>query len=812
MPIEAKAGFKGIVTATGELASGQGALRVADNVTLRKEGALTLRQFFTSTARARAYLATVAYKGVLYYFGPNNALYNQNEVLLQLDGASPPAVRADIVGAAKEARGNLYIASSEGIYKMRSTAGSPVAAGRRRNAAFYGGTTVATGTPLILANNTQVAYRLVSKHTDTNGVIVRSRPTGASVIQNTTGAAAAPQVTIAINSTDQIDEVEVYRTRVFPTTAAVDDELQLVAKIPFSQFVGPGYPLLYTLIDRVLDTARGTTLYTSPSRGGMENAADRPPGAACLERFRSCLFFANIKSPHRVTVSAKWAAAAAITGSATGRGIRVATGNTTSGSPTVTNVSPTTGLQVGMYLQSTPITGLVTAINGSTFTVDANATATTPGATLQFSDRIHVRAGSTTNHALPQRSVSDASLGYLLAWSEIAPYDITPPSPGYDVTTVIEAVKRGGSPFYVTATHGEEYDPPLPAYGSTSMPSTFDDLPHGLMWSEPDEPEHVPPKNFARVGDAGKAILALVATRDRLLIFKEDGLFMLTGDTSRNFAIYPLDTTCLCILPGSVRRLQNSVYALTNLGLVVVDENGAVSVVSRPIQNEIAPSVTAIRQAHKASGLYLMPGLTGATGSSDDANGEYWMMLGTTTPSFGGQVLVWNAFQGGFTTHSFTTTPVALGQTTEGQPLVLTSNSELAPATTFGTITARISPHGFSDPALVGKMWTHIVAAFSQLTGTTSVTAKFTSSESMSAAAAITEQIEAPTEAGTNLVQLPLGSLLRHPIPRAMARAFLSFVELTVAVTSGTFTLDALGAEDRANIPNKRPSHGTGAT
>lgn len=579
------------------------------------------------------------------------------------------------------------------------------------------------------------------------------------------------------------------------------------------------WPTSASFIDNTADAARGTTLYTSPSRGGIEAANDRPPGCACIERFRGSLFFGNTTGPHRIVVSYT---GGIFTGASTGVGLRQYTGNTTIGSNQITGLSSTVGLRIGQAVLPTGaavLQGTITSIVGTTVTTSANATVNNTAGNINFYDALNIDGDANNPIRLSSLTGSPTSNFYYVALTNLAGtyqvYEQTPALPGYNNTVVIERIARGGSAFQLRGSRGDEMSPvvPLTTAGS-GLASTNDVYPNGLMWSEPDEPEHCPPKNFARVGDAGKAILALVATKDRLLIWKEDGLFMLTGDTSKNFALYPLDTTCMCVLPGSVQRLQNTVYGLTNLGLVAIDEGGGVNIVSRSVQTELAPIVTAIRQAQASSGLYLMPGLSGVTGTADDANGEYWLMLGSTTPSFGGQMLVWNAFQGGYTTYSFgTPTPVAVARDGSGLPLVLTASTLLTPGTTLGAITARISPHAFNDPALVQKFWTHVVAGFSKLTGTASVTAKFSGSVSMVAGTEVAEAMDVSGAIdGSNLIQLPLGSLLKHPVPSAMRRAYLAFVELVVAVTNGTFVLDVIGMESRENIPQKDPTHGSGAS
>jgi hypothetical protein len=828
--IDAKAGFAGLVTATSEAAGAATGLRVADNVVLRKEGALMPRPVYASSALTpRSWRAVFPYKGTLWHIGASNVVYNPSLATVLISGTSPGAVRDD-VQSAKEARGNLYFASSQGIFKVVNAAATYLTMTGVRPLEMQGFVFGFQTGGTLIGPNQQVAYRFVTVKTDVNGVITRSRPTGAQTLALTGGSATyGVQIVYYPTAYDasvvSSIKLELYRTRVFPTTAQVDDEMQLVAT-----FDNPS--TLTYFYDNVPDANRGVTLYTSPSRGGLEAANDAPPGAACLERFRGSLFFGNTVGPHRVTFSYKHSGIR--TGQATLIGERTFTASPTNGSAALTGVSNTTGLQVGMNVIGGPLTGTGTVANtsfgkivsivGTTVTMQNASNATNTGQTFYANDAYTIDGGLPVQLAKTASGVVNNGYTPTNSWGAFTTlgnsfqgyqaYEITPPQPGYDFTVVVERIARGGAAFQMRATHGDEMYPAVPlGNAATGLASTNDVFPHGLAWSEPDEPEHVPPKNFARVGDAGRAILALVATKDRLLIFKEDGLFMLTGDTAKNFAIYPLDTTCLCILPGSVRRLKNTVYALTNLGLAAIDENGGVSVISRPIQLEVASIVNAIRAQWKTTGLYSMPGLpSGVTGAGDDANGEYHLMLGSTAPSFGGHVLVYSLPREGFTTFTFTAAPVVLGTDGEGNPLVLTSSALLTPTTTLGTIAARVSPRAFADPALLGKLWTHVLAGFSQLTGTTNVQAKFTSSASMVAGASITETFDLPVESGTSLLQFPLGSLLRHPVPAAVRRAYMLYVELLINVSSGSFTLETIAAESRENISNKEPTHGSGST
>ncbi len=78
------------------------------------------------------------------------------------------------------------------------------------------------------------------------------------------------------------------------------------------------------------------------------------------------------------------------------------TGNRTSGSPTITSVSSTTNLRVGLRLSGTgiPDGAIVTAISGSTVTMSANASATSSAAITPRSSIIVIVTGTAPNRTL----------------------------------------------------------------------------------------------------------------------------------------------------------------------------------------------------------------------------------------------------------------------------------------------------------------------------------------------------------------------------------------------------------------------------
>ena len=75
----------------------------------------------------------------------------------------------------------------------------------------------------------------------------------------------------------------------------------------------------------------------------------------------------------------------------------------------------------------------------------------------------------------------------------------------------------------------------------TSSPSTR--ARGRLYWSKIQEPEAVPLLNFTDVGDRNRDILALVPLDRALIVFKEDGIYSVTGSAPSSWIVDEIDTT-----------------------------------------------------------------------------------------------------------------------------------------------------------------------------------------------------------------------------------------------------------------------------
>lgn len=142
-----------------------------------------------------------------------------------------------------------------------------------------------------------------------------------------------------------------------------------------------------------------------------------------------------------------------------------------------------------------------------------------------------------------------------------------------------------GSAFFLTASStsvGEQFSPALPTSGS-SVISSNEVRGNRIYYSKYQQPEAVPLVNYIDIGPKDKVIKRIVAIRDSLFIFKEDGIYRLSGDIAP-FQVAPFDFSVQVLAADSAVVLNNQIYALSTQGVITVTDTG-VSVISRPIEN-----------------------------------------------------------------------------------------------------------------------------------------------------------------------------------------------------------------------------------
>lgn len=118
-----------------------------------------------------------------------------------------------------------------------------------------------------------------------------------------------------------------------------------------------------------------------------------------------------------------------------------------------------------------------------------------------------------------------------------------------------------------------------------SITSQNEVKPNRVYYSKFSQPEAVPVSNFFDVGAEDKKILRIFPLRDSLFVFKEDGLYRISGE-SAPFQLNLFDSSFIVTAPDSVTVSNNVVFAWTTQGIQSLTEGGS-TVVSRSIDDQI---------------------------------------------------------------------------------------------------------------------------------------------------------------------------------------------------------------------------------
>jgi hypothetical protein len=652
---------KGLYTSPNTLAAPLGAMVTADNIAIDDDDVVTIRRGFS---RERPLpLAADRGRRQSFYSGSWLAAYDGGKIARWDTGSlawvpyvgtfnHPDSSLARL--RFLEASGNLYATTATGIQVISSPTDTWQACGAPRGLDQSG---TLTGSLSWFTTANQVAYRHIWVYKDANGNIKRSAPSGRLVLTNTSGSATNVQLTVSIPAGITSSwYLQVYRSSLSGgSTVTPSDETFLCYEAkPTAGEITAG---LVTFTDSQPSSLLSQTLYTSASREGLLQANNEPPLAWDFCLFKNCVIYLNTTSKHYLTITLLGAGSSAFavnntitiggityTGygtedTSTGKfavyGSFSTTGNTTSGSATITSVASTAGCRIGKSISGTgiPASTTIASFTSTTITLSANATATNPGVTLSMSDgtasqditdtanslvRVINRYASSTVYAVYQSGVEDAPGKILLFERSI-----------------------GGAAFAVTSDNGNYFNPALPTSGTT-VSSSNDRFQDAVMISKTGQPWAVPSGNLRRLGSANRKALRCVALKDAVLVFKEDGIWVGTGDDPSNFQFVLLDTAKL-LAPDSIATLNNTVRGLFDQGICTVTES-AVGKLSRPIAGKILgldPTSDPVR--YKTFGV----------GYESDGKYILWTVSGSTDTECT-QAYVFNVF-----THAFTRWTVA---------------------------------------------------------------------------------------------------------------------------------------------------------
>lgn len=117
--------------------------------------------------------------------------------------------------------------------------------------------------------------------------------------------------------------------------------------------------------------------------------------------------------------------------------------------------------------------------------------------------------------------------------------------------------------------------------------SSNEEAKNRVYYSKQQQPESVPILNYFDVGAKDKEILRIFPLRDSLFVFKEDGLYRISGEAIP-FNIALFDNSYILVAPDSISSVENVIYGWSRQGISSVTESG-VRNISRPIDTVLLP-------------------------------------------------------------------------------------------------------------------------------------------------------------------------------------------------------------------------------
>ena len=509
----------------------QGALAVADNIVIDREGTATPRrgyQYTTSSFGGSTDRATslTEYSGqiVLHYNNDTVARYNGTTYT---DYSGTYAAPTDQQMRFVSASSNLYFTTNDGVKKLDSISATPNDMGVPKGIDLSGATTGSSG---FLANGNTVAYRVVWGIKDANNNLLLSAPSQRIEVANSSGGTRNVALTVEIPAGITTSHfAQVYRSVAVASNPS--DELFLVYEYsPTASQISPDKDFDFT--DIVPEALLGASLYTNESQEGLIAANDQPPLAKDIAVYQDHMFFANTTTKYRFYA-------------------------------TLLGVGGTNGLATGDTI----------TVAGRPYIADTTFARDTSGTDAQNIANTARNLVAAVNADTSQTTV----YAYYISSAGDLPGKI-----------LFEERDIGGSVWTVQVSAGT--DPELswgPEGLNNAQSATNDAWANGLFYSKKQQPEAVPILNYLRVGSASDPILRIVALRNSLFIFKQtEGIYRLSGTDSTTFEVNLFDSSAVLIAKNTLAVLNNQIYGLFSQGVCSVSETG-LRVVSRQIEKTL---------------------------------------------------------------------------------------------------------------------------------------------------------------------------------------------------------------------------------
>ena len=404
-------------------------------------------------------------------------------------------------------------------------------------------------TTVTFYRGSQVGYRLLFIGRDSiNNQLLYGSPTGMAIAVNTTSNSVAVQVVTNLPVNLSMGPsvtmyAQLYRS---DSTASADttplDQMQLVDEVQITaSHLSAGK---ITFLDQTPDSLKGIPLYTGTDREGITQANDPPPLCVDAAVYRDMTLYANCTTKPSLKVTIL--------------GVSLPGGS---------------GLQAGDVITLTPSGGSAvnfTAVSGTPSSAGEFQVVTSGTPAQNIADTAN-NLISAINYAPGLSPAVSPVYAYLVSGPTDLPGQILLESKDYS-TVSISASAHGST----------AWSPSIdPSEGETL---TSESLPNILLVSKQGEGTSVPALNQVTVGDASSPIIRVLALREYALVAKSDGVYRVTGLTPSTLSASLFDNTTRIVGPDTAVVLANSVWMLSNQGVVAINDTG-VEIKSDPIKD-----------------------------------------------------------------------------------------------------------------------------------------------------------------------------------------------------------------------------------
>ena len=111
------------------------------------------------------------------------------------------------------------------------------------------------------------------------------------------------------------------------------------------------------------------------------------------------------------------------------------------------------------------------------------------------------------------------------------------------------------------------------------------------------------------IGGPENEILRFVSLKNSAFFICSEGIYKLVGDDPRSFNVTPVDLTVKGIAPETVQTINNTIYFLSNKGVIALNENG-LEIISNQIEYETLKhntlSIIPFAAGYESKGLYYL--------------------------------------------------------------------------------------------------------------------------------------------------------------------------------------------------------------